>query len=360
MVGKQTERMKFYLTSLSSDGYVDGFIRHICDNLGWQSTGFDQADLVIIGTTLTFVTHFKDDSGLADKMIKTQKPVIVMDYIEYGPQQVIRPHAPDHIFGINSDEHRELFRDHQDKYLWIDWVVQNSNVKAYFKRELPIDSKCRAKWPIFPVEYCSELGFPPIASYGDFTARTISVLSLMSHYSNANRVYFNSEICATLAKNHIGIGKLLPNTNFCFSPEDVSLLPDQQKVVIFTRPHNVRIPPQEMLDWQNRSKIVVSIAGAGHKCFRDAEAPGCAVMARQQNPLLWSVPWIDGQNCIELPMMPGEPILDSYGCMSKLDYWLSHPKELYEVYLAGRQTNEHYRKHNYIGNYIKPKITSVL
>jgi hypothetical protein len=78
-------------------------------------------------------------------------------------------------------------------------------------------------------------------------------------------------------------------------------------------------------------------------------------MARQENNMIWSYPWIDGINSIILPSIKDgnlDIFLDINKSVDKIENSLKNEKKLYEMYFNGFYNARKYFYKNYIESYI--------
>lgn len=154
--------------------------------------------------------------------------------------------------------------------------------------------------------------------------------------------------------------------HFALTEEDLDIALKEGRQRIFAllhTPHYRRIHIQNLMDWQAKSKISISLNGAGIKCFRHAESSYNCVMATQDTlSVIWSYPWVHGENCISLTRKDFEPkeIEEGYA-VETLWHWLRVQQgRLYDIYLAGVANNEKYHADNYGRDYLLPKIKEAL
>ena len=153
--------------------------------------------------------------------------------------------------------------------------------------------------------------------------------------------------------------------NYAFAPEDVAHLKrlglehnGQHICALFFLPWWRRQPLNTLLDIQGESKISLSLYGNGHKCFRSAEAGYNSVMFHMGvDTVLWSYPWTDGENCVNLPVFPGSEELELGTAIEVIYKWLRVQQgSLYPVYLEGVENNKRYRRDRYLNDYLLPLI----
>lgn len=153
---------------------------------------------------------------------------------------------------------------------------------------------------------------------------------------------------------------------FCFVGANSSV---SRKKVISSLSHNVydtskledRIPLSKVFEIYKDSKTVFSLEGAGVKCTRHLEAPLTSIMIKEPfsaYPVVYSSPWVDGENCIEAVYDTNRTI-DFFATQEKVYNILAEGKG-YEIYRNGRYNAENYEIINYYKNYIVKKILEVL
>lgn len=122
-----------------------------------------------------------------------------------------------------------------------------------------------------------------------------------------------------------------------------------KKIISIHTPHTHRVDVNHIVRRQAQSKMVVSIRGAGYKCFRHGEMVHSVPAIHSPN-LAWSFDWVDGENCMHL--QEG----NEYNCLMAALKW----DRLYDLYVAAQANLDNYRMPNYWDMHIRPKIESVL
>jgi hypothetical protein len=115
-------------------------------------------------------------------------------------------------------------------------------------------------------------------------------------------------------------------------------------------PHYERKPLSEVMRWQQRSKVSISLPGAGVKCFRSAEAPVGAAVAMLEDDLAWSFPWIDSVNCIRIDK----------DCHITRLAGIIREGDVYDIYRQGQDNIARYEQHRYANEYVIPEIAKRL
>lgn len=315
--------MKFYIQSFDAEWDVNPMVRDGILNYLPQTDAMGLADAVIVVVCYKANYHF--NVGLNS----ITKPIILMDFTEFGwdagtNKNVLGEGGYFTQFGhLNTDEWKKL-----------DQWAQDHPAVLHFKRELFHKDRTTR---LIPIEFPCVIPARPIQTKEEFDARPIEVFNCwgLSHPSRQRlhgdifRNAHETGINAIDAWHHRIEGRVWATIHI---------------------PHYDRKPMGEVMDWNHRAKISVSLPGAGVKCFRSAESPVDSIMARQKDELAWSIPWIHCLDCITLT--PGNEFEELETATKRND--------LYEIYRSGQATIDRYRSVRYVNEYVKPAIESVL
>jgi len=251
------------------------------------------------------------------------KDYILICYCEYGYDWNMDKSGT-HIWGKNS----ELF----SRYYSGDWVkfdswVKENPPKLLLKRELlKEDVSDRVK----PIEYFSNVNEFPLQTEQEFNSRPVNCYQYWGR-SNEERIRIHGEIWLHAYKKGFQ-----PCDNIYYVNNYLTEDKGEKWITLWI-PHYARIEVNELMKVNNMSKLSLSWAGAGFKCFRTAEAPTCSVMVMHKNNYSWSFDWNE-TNCILVDK--GEEIEGIEKALQRND--------LYEVYKNGVENSKKYLTHNYL------------
>ncbi len=205
------------------------------------------------------------------------------------------------------------------------WVKENP-YKALFKREL---LKKDFTGNIFPFEYPCLIYATEVDSEEKFNSRPINVFNYWGR-SNEHRIRIHSEIWL-----HAFNKGFQPCDNIYYIN---NYLQEEQgeKWVSLWIPHYQRIDISNLINVNRLSKLCLSWAGSGFKCFRTSEAPTTSIMVMHKNKFAWTFDWNE-TNCILVDM--GKEIEGIENALRRND--------LYGIYQAGVENSKKYIVENY-------------
>lgn len=316
--------MKLYLLSSDAGGdrnpiLEQGIFRHLP-----LTASMREADAVAV--PICFVNDYRFN----EELLKFNKPLVLFDFMEFGWQAG----GAENIFGQNITP--AFGHINTPEWLKLDqWVATLKN-PLLFKRELFTRDVTDFR---IPIEFPCVHEISSIQSKDEFESRPIEVFFNWG-YSHPIRQRMHGRVFSSAVhlNAHIVDGW-------------TQRIEGNAWVTIHT-PHYERKSIREVLEWQGRSKVSISLPGAGVKCFRSAEAPVNSVMALLHDELAWSYPWIDGDNCIRL---------DSNCHITRMAEIIRNGNgSLYEMYRRSQETIRKYEQHAYARDYIIPSIESRL
>jgi hypothetical protein len=154
-------------------------------------------------------------------------------------------------------------------------------------------------------------------------------------------------------------------TNFAFSfTQAKKRLESNKDNFILSVNHDwyERVSTDELMMMQRNSTVVLDLYGCGLKCFRNVECTSNSLSFKQDpSALIFTYPWVDGDNCVVLPNKDNTTDLD---LDASIDILLSYRHEnrgkLYEMYLNSIKTNHLYAPKNYVPSHIMKNIIESL
>ena len=315
---------------MAPDGYVMHKLRFMP---GIELVGTPEAaDIIVV--VWTWRHNYEADMELIQRIVTSQKPVVVLDYLECREDHTMFLTRP-HNWTAALQPYTALT------------ALENS-IKVYFKRELIRASVPPLPYPVYPTDFITEAcpeDFPPDTAEA-FNARPIDFFMVWG-YSSADRPVLHAEL---LRRRFACLATTL---------EDIKWSIDNGRkgisALMFT-PHYRRVPLTELLHYQSMAKLSISMRGASQKCFRHAEAPLNSVMAMQECTTEFAYPW-NKTNCVVMPNLP-KPTINPM-------YWIDVPAslaalsaaldgDLYSIYLAGLENARHYKVKNYVQEHWLP------
>lgn len=273
---------------------------------------------------------FFPDFVFNERLLSVTKPVIVMDWMEDG-WDYFKDGRVSHIFG-QTPIPPHLSQNPEWTKLG-NWLASRSGV-LYFKREL---LKPQQTDTILPIEFLCMHPAKPIQSKAEFDKRPYSVFNCFG-YSHPDRLKMHARIFEAMGDRGIQVV-----TSF----DQFEGMPNFGQPVWIScySPFWHRTSLAQVLAFQEFSKISISLYGAGHKSFRDAESPYQCVMARIKDEMAWSFPW-DETNSVQ--MNRGSELDDLQTALAS--------DSLYEKYVASQENLDRYRQSRYVEEYVIENI----
>lgn len=329
--------MRTHVISPDLQGRIDGTIAaNLLSGFPDQSSSRHDCDVILV--PFSFMADFKFNPALRD----ISKPWVALDYLEYEWNCDM---MSTHFIGANTRDCRWL---RPDWWEFCDFAKERPPV-AYFKRELIAQD---VSGDVCPIEWPCYLESTELATEEAFNARPIEVFNSWG-FSHPSRPRLHADIFRAMTTQ--GIGVISEHNQY----EGYFKGPCQRTWATIFSPWYARRPITDILWYQERSKLSVSLPGCGKKCFRHAEAPVSTIMAVAKDDLAWSFPWHDGVNCVRLN--PGSSGM-FFGCGQMFEdlHEATRRPDLYQIYLAGQETIDRYRTKRYVNEYIIPKIAEHL
>lgn len=326
--------MRIHCLSPDSQGRIDGTIQaHLLSSFPDRSTSPHDCDVILV--PITTFSDFRFNPRLRDIAGRCKKPYVLLDYTELEHNYFDQ--CPDTmLFGKNAKECRWL---NPHWHPCDDFVRENPPV-VYFKRELLAKDATDTVRPIdWPVYFES----PTLHTEDEFNARPLEIFFDWG-YSSPHRPLLHADIFEAMATHGIGVISEPDHFHGYFAN------PCARTWASIFAPHYARKPITTSQWYQERAKITVSLPGCGKKCFRHGEACWHTIMALHHDSLAWSYDWKQWENCIRI--RPGHEFEDLDADTRRSD--------LFQIYLAGNETMEKYRKPNYVENYLTPLIEARL
>lgn len=309
---------------------VDGTIQaHLLS--GFQNVSSSPHDCDVILVPISTFADYRFNPKLRD----IKKPWVLLDFLEYEWCFDMQNHCT-HLFGLNTRECRWL------SPAWWDLCdfVRDNPPALYLKRELLAQDVSDT---VKPVDWPCSLGELPLQTEDAFNSRSIEVFHCFG-FSHPSRPRLHSDIFRAMTTHGIGVISELDHFQGYFQN------PSARTWASIYSPWYARKPIHDILWFQERSKMSVSLPGCGKKCFRMAEAPVHTIMALPWDDLAWSYEWADGENCIRL---------DSTHLFDDLDE-ATKRADLFKIYVRSQETIALYRTEAYAANYLTPLIAARL
>lgn len=320
--------MKLIIQSADANDNIDPTIReHLLAYLPCVGSLTD-ADAVII--PISYHPNFQFNESLN----KLDRKTIVFDYLEFGWD------AGDKENRLGRGIDRPWFSHlESDEWTKLDKWARENPAALTFKRELFEKDRSDS---MIPCEWPCRLPVPPLQSEEEFSARPFETFHCFG-YSHPSRPRLHGDMFHAMADKGINVLDSFDEYR------GQSFNHDRIWISVYT-PYYRRKPIEEVMEWQSRAKISVSLPGAGVKCFRHSEAPVGSIMALPSDSLAWAFPWVSGENCVRL---------DANNLFVCLEAWTKY-NHLYDIYVASQENIDRYRSQRYAIEYVLPAIEAVL
>lgn len=319
--------MKVFVASGDAQGRLDGTLQKFLLSHFQQVTSQASADVVLV------VISFFHDFKFNHRLTEITKPVVVMDFSELEWCYFDEKNET-HLFGKNTRDCRWL---NPNWYPLCDWVRDCQPVLT-LKRELLLRDQSDT---VKPIDWPCYLSPQELHSEDEFNTRPIDVFNNFG-YSHPARPKLHGDIFRAMATS--GIGVISDKEQFHGYFQN----PSTKTWATIFAPWYSRVAIEDIIWWQERSRLTTSLFGCGRKCFRHSEIVN-SVMAKQADDLAWSFPWTE-ENCVLL--RPNHEFEDLEIATRRSD--------LYEVYKQGIANVDRYRGHRYVPERLVPLIQSRL
>lgn len=304
--------MKIAIVSADARGRVDNTVMN--GLLAFLPSIVSAADADVILTPVSWYADFQFNTEL----LKVRKPICVVDFVEFCWDW---DQEKSNLFGTGMT--RAYGHLASDEYAKLDDWVRDHPPVLQFKRELLARDRTHR---VRPIGFPCRIPAPPIQTRAEFAARPIEVFSSWG-LSHPSRQRLHGDIFRNAHEKGIHV---------IDSWEDDHKWERRNWVSIYS-PYWRRKLMDEVMRWQGRAKISVSLPGAGIVCFRSAEAPVNSIMALHNDNLAWPHKWQHGINCFRLA--PGH----EFSCLEAIAR-STEPDQLYDIYRASQETIDRYRE----------------
>lgn len=361
--------MNVFITSLSNrpDGWLTGYFNRMKAYGFISSAQVEDCDVIFLPVSIPWDGSVFDEDD-AKKLLDSKKPVIIFDGLETGRFSTIPwLWGYDFIAGVGWNYDLPFWKRFEQ--FGKELIPQ---IKLYFKRELVFELRNRSyEYPVATFEFpcMGETDKNYVAqSREEFNDRPNDIFMLWG-WSNHCRAILHGELIKSVPSRDPW-GKILVTDE-----RDLNNFDCKGKVVVIYKHHTHRLPFSQLISLQGQSKFTITMRGEGEKCFRHSEASYNSTMAMMDTQSEWTYPWIDGKNCISLPVkktdlpragkvdIPCFTVgIDEVGSVEKLYSYLTGDKKdlLYDIYVEGTKHVSKYRFENYTKDYVIEEINEKL
>lgn len=328
--------MKYTVLSHSAGGELDAQVWYqLFNNMPGRVESEAQADVVFV--LVTVIPNYVFNN----RLISIKKPVVLIDYSEYGGDYSFPSNDVNSILGSGSPS--RIWRIDTPEWNRLDtWVKENPPV-VRFQRELRSED-ANPSLRIHPCDWLCMFKPMPPQSKLEFLSRRLQMFSYWGNSWPVREKLHGEIFTRSVALGYVVIDHPELLAAYCSS------LPESKFWMSFHAQY-ARLPMETVISMAYKSKLCVSLPGAGVKCMRHSEAPVASVMVLARDRLVYSFPWVDGENCLRLDL--GTSMVDQIMLM------LDRP-DLWDIYQLGLENVDRYRPVRYIQDYLIPIITKVL
>ncbi len=260
---------------------------------------------------------------------------VLIDFCEYGWDTDLTK-TDSHIWGeVNNSRFQRYYNG--DWILFDNWI-NNNPPKLILKREL---LKRDVTDKIKPIEYPCVIDEWIVEPKEVFDERELNVVQYWGR-SNENRMRIHGEIWLHAYEKGFQVCDNIYFINNYLQEEK------GEKWITLWMPHWARIDINQIMILNGMSKLSLSWAGAGFKCFRTGESPVNSVMVMHKNEYAWEYDW-DETNCI---------LVEHGKEIEGIERALQN-ENLYDIYVKGMENVNKYRLPNYT-KHIEATINNAL
>ena len=354
-------KLKAFITSLSQDrkypefskcGYTHHtFMNSIHKYSDLIYTDLESADIVCIFVTF-LGNDYTFDEVTAELISKTNKPIVIFDYTEYGPHNGEIRIKEYNLFGYKI-EFNDLTVGNADKVH--KFLLNNQKlISCYFKRELgsSIDLN-EVPFKVYPLEFiCDDYITNVHVDTKDQYYDRKCIYNFVWGFSNYSRPNLNGVFLLNMEKFAC---------RFALSyKQATTILKESSEKFIFVTNH----------DWYERvdlnlinskSMMIIDLYGCGQKCFRNVESSKNTLSIKQDpSQLKYTYEWKDEYNCISLPVNDDMSLNIDKSIKTFLDYRHDKHHLLYDMYLNSVEINKLYTPSHYVPNHLIKNIKSTI
>jgi len=354
-------KLKAFITSLNADKKYPGFSKCGYTHHTFMGSIHKYGDLVyseletadIVCIFVTFLGNdYTFDEYTAELISKSNKPIIIFDYTEYGPHNGEIRINEYNLFGYKI-EFNDLLTGNSDKVN--KFLLANQKlITCYFKRELgsSIDLN-KVLFKVYPLEFIADeyTTNVPVDTKDQYYDRKC-IYNFVWGFSNYSRPRLNGTFLLNMEKFAC---------RFAVSyKQATTILKESSEKFIFVTNH----------DWYERvdlnlinskSMMIIDLYGCGQKCFRNVESSKNTLSIKQDpSQLKYTYEWKDGYNCISLPVNDDMSLNIDTSIKTLLDYRHDKHHLLYDMYLNSVEINKLYAPSHYVPNHLIKNIKSTI
>jgi len=344
--------MKTFATSLDVNNEVCSYItsHHLPY---YDETSIDDCDFISVH--LRFHFNYEFDKKTYKRIVQSQKPIVIFDYLEYGDPAWHEENAysylhGDRVFGYKWTAPTGCMLNYPEFVNLINGLkAAQPQIKCYFMREMSkLYDYTQCPFPVYPIDYC-------LAD----KALNVEIQSKEDYFKRQIKIMFNwGNTCVDRRIMQWRLYKYCVDKNINIADTEEQLkrhLAEKSSNIIclFHRDYHERI---DINQYYAQSKVIIDVGGCGVKCFRNTQSAMYAASTKHICNLQFAYPWEDMFNCIELKVTDRNEILLKES-INKIHKCLNSDKDrLYAIYVNGVENARNYISKTYINKYVNPRI----
>jgi len=357
--------MKIFPTSLDKNiqypqfskcGYTSHLFYKNClekYSSGVTTTTVEHADVICLFVTV-LGTDYSFDHVMAKNIESSKKPVVIFDFTEYGGWENVYI-SQYNIVGEVVENKNCVAGD----YLFLHQFLESirARILTYFKREMSVLDYSKIQTKVRPLEFITD-SYP--AEYtpqteNDFYKRQF-LYSFIWGYSNISRPLLHAKLMAEYQNM---------NCNLVLTKEQATVYQMENRkhmVLLLNVDWFERMSMDVVYKIQKNAFGTIDLFGAGLKCFRNVESSYDTISFKQSpDRLVFTYPWVNGENCIFLPSKDNNNLLDIEESYKVLHTYVKDKfSDLYTIYVNSCEINMKYHPENYVPNHIIKNIQNEL
>jgi hypothetical protein len=318
------------------------------------TTDHEEADFTIL--PIIWEPNYEYDTSINSKKFKN---LIILDFLEFGCGTWIDKRYQQFysFFGLKYEPYDGFF-EREKQFLELHKNLYNSlkdKIRIYFKRELSsLLDLTSLGVKILPVDFINNYDEYTPCTEEQFWQRGLDLLYIWGR-SSQDRVRLHGTLFSQM--DRFGHNMFSSEKQY---EEELIKNKRNYAIALFHKEWHERV---DFRKYQNNSRTVIDLYGAGLKCFRTVESTIDAVSFKQNlSFLLHAYPWIHNENCIMLENCKDSNSLDEFKACDVIWHYIrgEGKRDLYRLYLKSCETNLKYRDATYLKNYFVPNIISEL
>jgi hypothetical protein len=336
------------------DGYLNVHWFSPLTNTLQFTRNHDEADFTIL--PIVWEPNYEYDTSINSINFKN---LIILDFFEFGcgTWSDKRYQQFYSFFGMKHEPYDGFF-EREKQFLQLHENLRNAlrdKIRVYFKRELSnLLDLSQVGTKVLSADFINTYEEYTPCTEEQFWQRGLDLLYIWGR-SSQDRVRFYGTLFAQMDR----FGHNMYTSEKQYEEELIKNKRDNA-ISLFHKEWYERV---EFRKYQNNSRAVIDLYGAGMKCFRTIESTINSISFKQDLSFLkHAYPWIHNENCIMFENKENSNNLDEHKACDTLWHYIrgDGKLDLYKIYLKSCETNLKYRNVTYLNDYFIPNIVSEL